>query len=142
MNHIRDMIADAIERIDTYKNPDTSAVEAVLDPILKAAGLQTIDNDRLVGLYINERAGHLSITTEYSVRGCTSNNDMKLPLAVIDAADPLKAANGWRVDRRMRRAASEQTKAQKALDEAEFELKSATEEWLALHPKQEAKACP
>lgn len=76
-----------------YKHPDTEEFRKAIDPILKAGGLTTIGNDCIES--VDTRNGMLYITTSWSCRGCSNSSDIRLPLHLLDATDPIKAATIW-----------------------------------------------
>lgn len=120
MASLRELIQTAIENLDTYKNPDTTEVEARLSEILTAGGLGSITHDHLEALSFYN--GMLHINTSYWVRGCSMSGDYKLPESVIDAEDPLTAVKVWAKEQRIAKAQAHVREAQHRLDWAKSEL--------------------
>jgi hypothetical protein len=67
----------------------------------------TIGNDKIEQLYLSNDS--LEIRTSYSVRCCAQENDMSIPLSVLEADNPIKKAR--------------ETFLTKELAEAEYQVK-------------------
>jgi hypothetical protein len=93
MSTLKELINKAISDIDLYKHPDIDEAKARLDELLVAAGLGTIKGDYLsdLDMYNNK----LHIRTEWSARGCANHSDYELPISILEAEDPIKAATVW-----------------------------------------------
>lgn len=92
----RDLIEAAAESVDTLKYPDTSEFAKRMDPVLKAAGQGQIGGDTVTNISIHD--GTLYVDTEYTVRGCSQTGRYKLPMALLDSADPEHAAQVWKLE--------------------------------------------
>lgn len=99
MSTLRELITEATEAIDTYKYPDVSEVQSKLHAILEAAKLGGINRDHLTSLDIY--GDHLHIRTEWSARGCHQSGDYRIPMSIIDAEDPIKAATIYGIKKRI-----------------------------------------
>ena len=102
MNNLRELINKASEDIDTYKYPDVDEVQSKLHAILEAAKLGGINRDQLTRLDIY--GDHLHIRTEWSARGCDQSSDYRIPMSIIDAEDPIKAATIYGINKRLKEA--------------------------------------
>lgn len=118
-SHLRDLIANAENAIDTYRYPDVDECQERLNELLVAAGLGSIERDRLA--YISIKSGKVLIRTEYSVRGCEQSDDYEFPEAIIDAANPVYAATLWGLSRRESAARYELEEARRILAHREKE---------------------
>lgn len=86
----------AIEQVDKFRSPDIDEWIGHIDPILKAAGQCTIGRDDVDSIFMTR--GHIVIDTSYTTRGCQQNNRMELSLDILNADDPIKAANCYRLE--------------------------------------------
>lgn len=109
----------------TLKNPDTAEAKDWLNEIIVAAGLGGIKNDSLT--HIGFVGGSVNVRTEYSIRGCAQSADFELPVCIIDAEDPIKAATEWGLRNRAIKAQSEAHEARKILADKEEALSKADE---------------
>lgn len=112
---------DAESAVATYRNPNISAWIDVIDPVLHAAGLPCIGRDSVQSIDITEQ--DLTVTTAYCVRGCSDTSTISLPLFVLRAADPVKAATRHRLEtaRGEARQRTEAARRALALQEASLE---------------------
>lgn len=86
----------AIEQVDKFRSPDIDEWIRHIDPILKAAGQCTIRGDDVDSIFMAR--GYIVIETSYTTRGCQQNNRMELSLDILNADDPIKAANRYRLE--------------------------------------------
>lgn len=122
---IHQILADAEHQIDAYKHPDTDEAKAVLNGIIKAAGLGDISHDDLT--YLSLSKGMVRLTTEYSTRGCTQSGDFEFPQALLYAADPIRAATEWGLRRKLSSATTKRDEMKLALARMDDAVKQASE---------------
>ena len=96
---LRRIIEDAIQQIETFKNPDVTEAEGVLSDLIKAAGLGDIRGETLA--YVSIRDGNVAVRTEYYSRGGSCGEHYDFPEAIIDAADPIATAKEWGLRRKV-----------------------------------------
>jgi hypothetical protein len=85
-----EIIQTAANQIDTYRHPDLQLFQAAVDPVLAALGESTIDSDSVESIYVGHK--YVRITTSYYCRGCHNTSDSTIPMEIVEAADPVKAA--------------------------------------------------
>jgi hypothetical protein len=117
MSTLRELINEATEAIETYKHPDVSEVQGKLHDILQAAELGGINRDHLTDLDIY--GDHLHIRTEWSARGCAQSSDYRIPMSIIDAEDPIKAATIYGINKRLTEAKNELSYARNSVGRGE-----------------------
>ena len=101
-----------------YKNPDIRDFQSELDNVLEAAGLETTFGDKIE--YIDSDNENIYIGTSYSVRCCDQTNTITVPLFLIEAPDPLKAAFEYKRKQKI-------TSLKNAIDQTEKEIKKSQE---------------
>lgn len=96
---LKELLEDAMSKIETYKHPDISEFTERMDTILAAAGLGTISNDTVtdIGVY----GGNLCISTAWSARGCEQTSELRLPMSIVESEDPVHAAKVWSLNQRI-----------------------------------------
>lgn len=104
---LRALIDDASSRLGLYKNPDISELHARLGPIFKAAGKGGLVGVRITGIDLGDE--DLVIDYAWSARGCSQEDIARIPAHIIDADDPLQAANRWRLETEIESTESEIT---------------------------------
>ena len=119
---LRRIIEDAIQQIETFKNPDVTEAEGVLSDLIKAAGLGDIRGETLA--YVSIRDGNVAVRTEYYSRGGSCGEHYDFPEAIIDAADPIATAKEWGLRRKVANLERERDEARSAL--AHYEERLAT----------------
>ena len=117
MSTLRELINEATEAIDTYKHPDVDEVQGKLHDILQAAELGGINRDHMTGLDIY--GDHLHIRTEWSARGCAQSSDYRIPMSIIDAEDPIKAAKLYGINKKLTEAKNELAYARSSVERGE-----------------------
>ena len=105
MTKLIDLIEEAASRIDTYKHPNLDAFRAAVDPILSALGECTVGGDRVESVGIDR--SYVYITTWQSCRGCSNTNDLTIPIAIIEAEDPVRAATEHTLRAKLTKAVEE-----------------------------------
>lgn len=105
--NLLEMTQEAINQFDMYRYPDLDDWREHIDKVLSELGECTIGNDKIERLYLSNQS--LEIRTSYSVRCCSQENDMSIPLEVLEADAPIKKAR--------------ETFLTKELAEAEYQLK-------------------
>ena len=99
---LRELIDEAQNQLETYKNPDTSEVVRRLHEILVAGGLGGIIHDKLEGL--GEYNGQFIISTSYSVRCCNQTAEYKFPSYILDSKDPITDIKIWALEEKFKKA--------------------------------------
>jgi hypothetical protein len=121
---LRELIDEAIDDFETYKNPDVSDVQDMLHEILVAGDMGGISHDKLESLYWR-RSGKidvLTINTSYSVRSCNKTAEHEIPVSIIDAPDPIYAVKELSLNKKVAVARNRMLR-------AEEELKRETENY-------------
>jgi len=117
MSTLRELINEATEAIETYKHPDVDEVQSKLHAILEAGKLGGINRDHLTQLDIY--GDHLHIRTEWSARGCAQSSDYRIPMSIIDAEDPIKAATIYGINKRLTEAKNDLSSARYSVERNE-----------------------
>lgn len=99
---LQELIDKAINDIDEYRHPDVDDVQNRLHEILQAAKVGSINQDHLESLSIHN--GMLYIRVTWTCRGCDQSADYEIPMAVIEAPDPVRAAAIWGSSNRLEEA--------------------------------------
>ena len=89
----------ASQLVETYRDPDVSQWITMIDPVLEAAGECIIGVHGIESISLTTAGVH--ITTSFSSRSCPMSSEMYLPRRILEAADPIKAANVYRVNNRI-----------------------------------------
>jgi hypothetical protein len=113
MNILKELIEKASDDISTFKYPNIDECQSSLSKILTAAGYGSIVNDKIESLDI--RKGILRIETTWYARGCSNSSDYDIPMSVIEAEDPIKAATIWGLTERINKAEHELANAQRSV---------------------------
>lgn len=124
-----DAIVEAIDQLDTYKNPDVSEIKKRLDVILCAAGLGSIARDSLDSMYLGKE--NLEINTSWSSRGCSMGDTKSIPRSILESSTVLVSANRWRLDNKLKEA-------ERKLDGATYSLREARKNMDAVKDEIEA----
>jgi hypothetical protein len=103
--------------------PDLSEVKARIHDILIAAGKPGIKDHVLVDM--KQRNETLEVRTEWGSRGFVHDEEIEIPLTVIDAEDPLAEAKLWGIRDRIADAAGRAKTHRRELAEAEDDLHDA-----------------
>ena len=127
--------------LQTYRRPDIDEVLVLLDKVLQAAELGSIQYESVVRIQVQQQSvridtewrtlrhersecgeGDVNVSTEWarlwSARCCAQTSTYELPRSIVEAEDPAGAARHW---------ASEQnrTKAHARVERAHAELRAA-----------------
>ena len=97
-----ELISDAISKHDTFRSPDISEAANLIDSILIAAGEGSIRYDEIEDLSMY--GGSVHIDTRYTVRGCSDSQSYSFPISILEAADPIKAATIWGLNKKISKA--------------------------------------
>lgn len=90
---LRTLIDEAQHQLCTYRNPNIATAKEKLTELLKILDLGSLEHDEITS--IDEEDDVLVISTAYSIRCCAMTGEYKIPLSIIDAADPVQAAYRW-----------------------------------------------
>jgi len=85
-----ELTREAADQVAKYRYPDIGEWINRIDDVLRALGEPRICSDTVVAIEIGDN--EVLIDTSYFVRGCYSSNSMYVPISVIIADDPIKAA--------------------------------------------------
>jgi hypothetical protein len=96
---LTELIEKASSDIDMYKHPDIDECQRRLSEILQAAEHGSIMNDHVESLEIYKDT--LQIETSWSTRGCSNSSSYRIPMEIIRAEDPIKAAKIWGCKKRI-----------------------------------------
>lgn len=116
--NLYDLTLDAEAKVATYRSVNIDEWIEAIDPILKAAGQCTIDRDKVDDITMSSSS--LKIQTSYSVRCCAQTNDISIPMSILTADDPIRAATLYRLY-------NELTEAKQRMSAAQYELTKYTE---------------
>ena len=116
--NLYDLTLDAEAKVATYRSVNIDEWIEAIDPILKAAGQCTIDRDKVDDITMSSSS--LKIQTSYSVRCCAQTNDISIPMSILTADDPIRAATLYRLY-------NELTEAKQRMSAAQYELSKYTE---------------
>lgn len=105
MMTLLEIIFDAERQVDTYKHPDLDILREAVDPVLTALGECTVGGDCVESIYVDD--DHVHIMTSYSCRGCSNTNDMTIPMAIVEAENPVRAATELTLRKKLKRAVEE-----------------------------------
>lgn len=103
--NINDLIQQTADDISLYRYPATNEFKAAINPILEAAGLgrdRLLDSDRIDSLDTDN--DELGIDYSWSRMSCEQSGDIRIPMSIVTAPDPIYAANVWRLDNKLRAA--------------------------------------
>lgn len=117
---LRELIDDAESRIAVYRNPNLDDVHAELEKLFIAAKIGSIAHDKITRLSII--GDELFIQTGWSARGCYDTTDYTIPMSIIDAPDPVRAAALWGSIDRLLTARQSVRVAEQALSDRRMQL--------------------
>jgi hypothetical protein len=122
---LRDVIDEASSHISAKAAPapTLSYAKARIHDILIAAGKPGIKDHVVVDL--KQRKDTLEVRTEWGSRGFVHDEEIEIPLSVIDAEDPLAEARLWGIRDRIADAAGRAKTHRRELAEAEDDLHAA-----------------
>ena len=103
---IIELIENAQADVDRLKNPSVSDFRNFIDPISMEAGEGGTGNDKIESIDIRNHnefpskdyEKFLFISMSYEVRCCHQTRQIKLPMRVVLADDPVKAAKVWKLE--------------------------------------------
>ena len=105
MTKLYEIIRDAHQAVDEYKNPDLDEFRKAVDPVLEALGQITIGADHVESIYAHKE--YFQITTSYSCRGCSNSNTHTIPMDIVNAVNPVRAATEKTLRAKMTKAIGE-----------------------------------
>lgn len=120
---LRELLEQAESDIDTYRYPSIDDTQEALNQVLDAAGLRNTGSDRVTRLVVGREV--VQFTTEYSVRCCAQSDDFELPIHIVDAEDPIRAAKVWGIEKGVREAEAEVSQVESVLAGARQRLEAA-----------------
>lgn len=125
--NLYEMTRAAASEVAHVRNPNLDAWRAAIDEVLIAAGDCTVGKDKIESLTVSDSM--LQITTSYVLRGCEMENDISIPIEVVMAENPVKAANLFRVDNLLRDAKTELETAVNRVSSLSAEIRALEKEW-------------
>ena len=102
--------------LQTYRCPELEDVLTLLDTVLQAAELGSIQYESVVRIQVQRQS--VRIDTEWSVRCCAQTSTYELPRSIVEAEDPVVAAQHWAREQN-------RTKARARVERAHAELRAA-----------------
>lgn len=90
MTKLYEIIRNAAHAVGEYRNPDLTEFRAAIDPVLKALGESTIGADKVESIDIYDE--YIKIESSYVCRGCGNTCDHTIPMVIVEAVDPIRAA--------------------------------------------------
>lgn len=124
MNSLRNLVDEAATRLSArVPAPDVSEAKARIHEILVAAGKPGIEDQVLASIKV--RGECIEVETHWGCRGSVQSEELLVPLAVVDADDPLLEARLWGIRDRIAKAAALVREHRRELDEAERDLHAA-----------------
>ena len=88
--------------LQTYRSPDLEDVLTLLDTVLQAAELGSIQYESVVRIQVQRQS--VRIDTEWSVRCCAQTSTYELPRSIVEAEDPAGAAQYWAREQKLAKA--------------------------------------
>lgn len=93
---LRLLLEDAASQLAIYRAPGLDELQEPLNAILEAAGLGSTGNDQIDKIEeVCGTEGYFRITTVCSARGGRKASEFQLPVAIVDAEEPMVAAQDW-----------------------------------------------
>lgn len=111
---------EAASKCSTYRHADLSDWVEAIDPVLEAAGEATIGSDRVDNIDVSGET--LTIETSYSVRCCAQTHSVKIPVAILRAQDPVKAAHQYRLSQAINETQRDIDLAQRAVEQSRAKM--------------------
>lgn len=119
---LRNLIDEASSHVKPAA-PDLSEARDRIHELLVAAGKPGISDHKLAS--IKYRSSVVEVRTEWGSRGFVHDEEVEIPLSVIDAADPVAEARLWGIRERLAAASARAREHARELAEAEDELHAA-----------------
>lgn len=119
---LKRIIEEAVSKVDAYKHPDLSEFKEVMTPIFEALDIGVGALDEIDDMFYNQ---DLTIYTKYYCRGCECDDQFTIPMEVIEAEDPVKAAKLYTSDMALNAAISAFNRAELVLTQAREALRAA-----------------
>lgn len=91
----RELLEQAADDCHRLRAPNTEEARLLLNTFFEAAGLPTIENEKITAIRFSAKS--LEVETYYSVRSCDMDNLYEIPISIIDAPDPLRAARHFKL---------------------------------------------
>lgn len=113
--NLYDLTVAAEQDVSTYRSADIEEWRAAIDPVLKAAGEHVVGKDSVDDIALTDT--ELRIIASYSVRCCDQTRYMRLPIYIVMAENPVRAATHYRVGKELSEAKSRLAAAQRAVTE-------------------------
>jgi hypothetical protein len=127
VSKLLDLTLKAARLVDELRNPDLSEWITAIDPVLEALGQPMIRRDSVDRITVGGSVVY--ITTSYSTLGCHQTDEMEVPISVIEAENPVRAAKTrylakqvWHARYALAKAHEKVLVSQQALDKAVAEM--------------------
>ena len=101
---LRELALEASGALDLYRSPDIEEAQTRLGEVFRAAGKGNFHGVVITG--IDFSGDWVSVSYEWSSRGCPMSDTDTIPARLLDEADPIKAATLWRLGRELAAAES------------------------------------
>ena len=137
--------------LQTYRSPDLEDVLTLLDTVLQAAELGSIQYESVVRIQVQRQSvridtewrtlrhersecgeGEVNVSTEWarlwSARCCAQTSTYELPRSIVEAEDPAGAAQYWAREQKLAKAHDRVERAQAGLRAAQAAYECAMEQ--------------
>ena len=112
--------------LQTYRCPELEDVLTLLDTVLQAAELGSIQYESVVRIQVQRQS--VRIDTEWSARCCAQTSTYELPRSIVEAEDPVGAAQYWAREQKLAKAHDRVERAQAKLRAAQAAYDCAMEQ--------------
>lgn len=118
-----EIIRDAEYKVGHLRHPNLDAFRVAVDPVLAALGRCGVGGDHVESIYVDD--DHVNIMTSYSCRGCSNTNDMTIPMEIIEAENPVRAATELTLRKKLKSAVADLAAAKARIPRLEEESNAA-----------------
>lgn len=105
MTPARKLLTKTARDCERFREPDTDKAEALLNKLFEVAGLPTIRHEAITSIHLGETK--VTVETSYSVMSCDRTSHYELPVEIVDAPDPVRAAQHYRATTLLRTLSEE-----------------------------------
>jgi hypothetical protein len=88
--NLYELTVAAEAEFSTYRHADIDDWIEAIDPVLEAYGESMMGSDKVEDITLTDDS--LNIRTSYSVRCCSQSNEISIPVSILKADDPVRAA--------------------------------------------------
>ena len=108
-----DLTLEAASAVTHLRKPNLDDWLKAIDPVLEAAGEPSIGRNTIEDIKVSDLT--VEICTSYSVRGCDQSTNVRLPVAILIADNPIQAATRYKLSNALTEAKSRLKTAQNAV---------------------------